>query len=215
MQETNRATAPIFKIYFMKALTDTEKTEKLFPEERQAEVDEAKTPKTRAEKYSVWKLLQHALQHAFGVAMEELSFQKDDFGKWTCDKFFFSLSHSNGVACVAVSDATVGVDLENVCSFEKKFGHKLNALFGKCLCKGESVPQFLTVPAAVTLWTQKESIFKLRGKGKFVPSQISAEKTSVTVFKQIFGEEWCVSFCGEHSFAAEFFVVDGNGNVIG
>lgn len=213
MEETIGAAVPTFKIYLMKTITDTENTEKLFPQERQAEVDEAKSPKTRAEKYSVWKLLQYALQHAFGVAMDDLAFQKDSFGKWTCDKCFFSLSHSNGVACVAVSDAPVGVDLENVCNFEKKFGEKLSALFSKCLCKGETAPD-LTVPAAVTLWTQKESVFKMRGVGKFVPSQIGAEKTSVTVFKCIFGEEWCVSFCGEHSSSAEFIVVDGCGKVI-
>ncbi len=210
--ELDRAELPIFKIYFMQTVCADEK---LFPEKRQAEVDQAQTSKTRAEKYSVWKLLQHALRHAFGVSAEEVAFQKDSFGKWTCDKFFFSLSHSNGLACVAVSDAPIGVDLENVANFEKKFGQKLQSFFDKCLCKGESAPPILTVPAAVTLWTQKESVFKLHGKGKFVPSQIEKEHTSKTVFREIYGEQWCVSFCGDHSFAAEFFVVDGNGNVCG
>lgn len=200
---------PLFRIYFMQTVSAAEE---VFPELRRLEVAEAKNEKTRSEKYSVWKLLEYALQHTFKMSVQEVSFRKDACGKWTCDKCFFSLAHSSGLSCVALSSAPVGVDLENVSVFRKKIGVKLDSFFKKCLCNGENANR-RDVESAVSLWTRKESVFKMRG-GRFVPSEIGEEKTSVTVFRQILGERWCVSFCGKYSFAAEFFCVDADGGIV-
>lgn len=201
------ACSAMFKIYFAPVVAPTGE---LFPAERFLEVQNVKNPKTRAEKYSVWKLLETALCETFDKPFSQFSLTKNAFGKWSSEECFFSLSHSHGVCCVAVSDAPVGVDIENFAAFKAKFRdkQKLAALYKKCgiACDIEhtSAQNAFDVRKAIAVWTAKEASFKLRGEGKFAPAEVAIEPTTVTVFRQfadIVGAtgEWCVSYCGDHT----------------
>ena len=86
----------------------------LVPSERQQEIARCKNDKVRREKYLVWKLLERAVTERFKLDFANLKFTKSANGQWVCPDLFFSLSHTDGAVCVAISDKPVGVDIEKV-----------------------------------------------------------------------------------------------------
>ena len=73
----------------------------------------------------------------------------------------FSLSHSGGLALVALSDRPVGADIEVI----RPRSPGLPAY----VCRGAEYDRFLALggdwPAFYTLWTEKESLLKYTGEG--------------------------------------------------
>lgn len=111
----------------------------------------------KAQSVAVWKLLLYALKRDFYV--EKPSFLVCD-GKWSLEglSFEFSLSHSNNVVCVAVSNnGAVGVDVELCCDKLLKIANSFGVK--------QDEPDVLLKVAEK--WTEKESIFKSNG-GKVV-----------------------------------------------
>ena len=90
----------------------------IYPDERAKEIDKVSNPQLKLQKISSWKLLEKAVCDCFGFSFTELNFALDGNGKWTCDKFYFSLSHTNDKVAVAVSDGPVGVDIESLSAFK-------------------------------------------------------------------------------------------------
>lgn len=176
----------------------------VFPRERQSEIERCQSEKSRREKFSVWVLLQHAIEQTLGMRMDEIVFWRNSSGKWCCDRCEFSLAHSDGVVCVAISDKPVGVDIENVGAFRRKFcGDKLAAFYRRCASDKISVPP--DPNEVLSLWARKEATFKMRGGVSVFACE--PDKSAQTLFKSFFGEEWCISFCGAET-SVEFFVAE-------
>ncbi|MBQ6661600.1 MAG: 4'-phosphopantetheinyl transferase superfamily protein [Lachnospiraceae bacterium] len=77
----------------------------------------------------------------------------------------FCLSHSGSLVVCAVDDVPVGVDVQVVRKISKRVANRILApdelgKFNSFSAKNESTDRYLTV-----LWTEKESIAKLIGKG--------------------------------------------------
>lgn len=142
----------------------------LYPTERMQEIGSCKNERVKKQKYCVWKLLGYALQRSYGLRLEELSFQKEKCGKWTAEGCFFSLSHCDGIAVVALSRQKVGVDVEKIADKMTKLKEKF--LTEKELAQWETQEDKLGYLAEK--WTQKESVFKMQGGSVFSPKTIEA-----------------------------------------
>lgn len=157
--------------------------EPVFPPRRQKQLEETKNDRCRRQRYSVWKLLQYGLRHSLDLDPEQLEFSLDDRGRWSCDRCFFSLSHSDGAVAVAISDAPVGIDVEGM----DRSLHP--ALPGKILTAPEQT-EFAALDERqqkqylLEKWCCKESRFKWQEAAK---AEGAAEKTcagTVTVAGQ-------------------------------
>lgn len=130
------------------------------PDERENYIKSAGSEEVKNQRYSVWKLLERAARDTLGLDMKDASFRVDDRGKWTCDKFFFSLSHTRGAVAVAISDGPVGVDTESIEAFEKRI--KSDGGFCGALAEKLRVESSDGL-GVLKAWTGRESAFKRGG----------------------------------------------------
>ena len=139
----------------------------VYPLARQIEIENCKNEKTRREKYHAWKLL------AFAVGdLERFRFEKNQNGKWQCDGFAFSLSHSKNAVAVAISKTAVGVDIElyknkpQESVVRRIFTEEERTIF-QSLNERERA-EFFT-----RKWTEKESVFKALDLPAFFPADFT------------------------------------------
>lgn len=193
---------PVLDVYISEVLQDYSVV--LTPVERQQEVDCVTNENLKRQKVSTWTLLQTALKHSFGYELGEAEFTRQKNGKWLCDKAWFSLSHTDDYAIVAVSNAAVGVDAENKQSFADRWKdeHARNAFARKITAKGEA----RDVGDLLALWIKKESAYKLSGKGGFNPSGINTDLTSYALREY---DGVAIAVCGANLSAVRFFKVEG------
>lgn len=150
------------------SINDTHDVKMLHPHERYKEVISCKSERSRAEKYSVWKLLEREVMDELKMDFENIKFTKTVNGKWICPDFYFSLSHTDGAVCVALSERPVGVDIERVRKIREELAKKI-------LTKGET-DIFLNLPSEerngylLEAWVMKESIFKMTGGEALLPN---------------------------------------------
>ena len=106
----------------------------------------------------------------------EIRFEKTEKGKWLCDKFWFSLSHTDGAAVVVIAEKPCGTDIEYAPKFFEKAAYKsfissfLRQIGENDGCDAED---------ALKLWTKKESVYKLSGDGVFSPKKIDVKNENV------------------------------------
>ena len=169
----------------------------VYPPERQAEIDRCLNENSRLEKYAAWRLLETALCEGLGISsVESVCFSKDIYGKWSCDRCFFSITHSGGVVAVAVSDKPVGVDVEVI----KRYREGLEA---KILTPAEyTALEGLDRRAAeeyiIRKWSEKESIFKTLDRKGFEPLKIETSEYSVTSeVLDILNKRFVLSVCSK------------------
>ena len=175
----------------------------LYPPERYIEVKECKNDKARLEKYLVWKLLEKVVDNTISLDFANVKFTKTANGKWICPDFYFSLSHTDGLVCVAVSEQPIGVDAELV--------RDINAeLKGKILTERELLMMSELSPCEqnrylLDSWVRKESIFKKTGGDKLLPNRTEASE-HFTVLKTISvsGREYVVSVAVDCDTRIEF-----------
>ena len=129
---------------------------------RAEEIKACTNENVRRQKLYVWKLLELAVGDLPGMDLNSLNLRKDENGKWQSDKIYISLSHSGNVVAAAVSDSSVGLDIEFF--NEKKFG---KSLANRIATESEKERAFSERVCA--LWTRKESEFKRKGEKIFSP----------------------------------------------
>ena len=153
------------------------------------------------QKLSAWLLLQQVLERCLSADLNNVEFCKHPSGKWTCNLCHFSISHSQNVVCVAISNNAVGVDMENLAHFSNKSPVRL--LERISTQSEQSVEP--TLQNVAELWSKKEAIFKAQGCGSFVPNSICTLQTPTHTFNfQLQGQQHVVSLCGS---TPQFFVV--------
>lgn len=166
----NKQTATVF----LAELMTLPKNIILYPEERNAEINEVSSPVLRAQKYTTWKLLEFATEYIYGRKIDSYRFYRSLSGKWYCDEFFFSISHTDDFALIAVSDRKIGIDAENLQRLLSEPNFLSKRLNERILHESEK-KQYQTIDAYTLgkLWTQKEAIYKFYGEGSFTPKSIS------------------------------------------
>ena len=147
---------------------------------RQQAIEQCGDVLHRQQRFCVWRLLDYALREQCGKGVDELSFNVDDNGKWSCNGgMHFSLSHSGNVVAVAVCTNPVGVDVEAV------DGKRFNARLAQRILTENERAVYNNVTRAkqprvlAEFWTQKESIFKRDGGTAFVAKAIDTTEQKV------------------------------------
>lgn len=150
---------PVVDVYVAE-IPQTEVIGKLIPRSRQKEIESVANFDKKREKYFVWKLLEYALKKSFSKEISKVKLKKNSSGKWVCSDCFFSLTHSERAVCVAVSNSSVGVDVEKI--------QKQIVDISKEILSEEEYEEYFAVadldkPAFLAdAWTKKESLFKLK-----------------------------------------------------
>ena len=188
-------------------IKDTDMGDALFPSERQREIDGCTNEKVKREKYLVWKLLALAVKKRFNIDFANLEFTKTENGKWICPDFHFSLSHTDGAVCVAISDSPVGVDIER----KREINSSLSDRF---LTASEREYASTLSPDATDrfffeAWVKKESLFKKNGGKALLPRSLDtlsadAISTGVTVD----GEEYLIGLACQNNTKYEIIYTE-------
>lgn len=170
----------------------------IYPPLRREIIDGTENEKLKKQRTQVWALLKTAVENSLGLEFETIEFSLAENGKWSADKFFFSLSHTEGLVAVAVSSAPTGIDVEDKLRFS---GEGKEKLLKRIAADGEEDKD------VCALWTQKESIFKCGRDGIFKPKEIKAENYPVTTFT---AGRYMLSVCGENVESVNYcFLKDG------
>ncbi len=162
---------PIVDVYYA-PLCKKIKLRSITPIKRRLEIENCSNEKVRLEKYSVWKLLAYAIKKSFGLKSKKLNFQKKENGQWVCDNCFFSLTHSENIVAVAVSNYPIGVDVEKVKSHSEEVAKKV--LTNNELQEFLRLDKKERVDFFIQKWTQKESVYKQNGAKTFEPRKIES-----------------------------------------
>ena len=149
-------------------------TSPVHPKERMQEIRDAKCARVKLEKYLVWKLLGVAVKEFLNLDFDNLQFTKNDNGQWICPDFYFSLAHTDGFVCAAVSTEPIGVDAEIIRPIKEEIRFKM-------LTDAENEQFSLIAPSErnaylLSCWVKKESIFKKRGGAALLPRTIETER---------------------------------------
>lgn len=142
-------------------IPDGDMSSSLYPPERDDEVRACKSERVKQEKYYVWKLLGLAVKEWLNLEIDNFKFTKTDNGKWICPDFCFSLSHTDGAVCVAVSRYPVGVDIERAREIRQ-------TMYSRVLTEREmehidSLADDEKNAFFLDAWVKKESLFKRDG----------------------------------------------------
>lgn len=189
---------------FLSCIPDYVSEDPVSPVERELEITSCKNESVRKKKRFVWQLLEAAVKEVTGLSLCNLDIGKTENGKWVCDRFCFSLSHSKHYAAVVISNRPVGIDIEDLPD-ERLTGR----LYGKIASEAErrtygDDPDQETI---CRLWTAKESVFKMGGGRAFDPRTIDTSAYPVTT-KTFFDHVLVVSVCGEEQGPIEYCTLD-------
>ena len=190
-------------VYYAKIPKDMGEVE-LYPKERADEIKGCKNENVRREKYYAWRLLEYAVKDALRLDFNNLKFTKLPSGQWICDGCCFSISHSCGVAAVAVSGGDVGVDVEVVHDIDSRIADKVltdgELSYYKAL-KYEEALGYL-----IDTWCKKEAVFKSMGDGVFLPREIEVAEHNTRALRLDIGMwEYVIALSAKDELDIELF----------
>lgn len=132
--------------------------------ERQARIDRAKRPETKALLLGAGLIIPTALEKVFGK--NDFEIKVSDMGKpyvSNADGVFFNVSHTGKYVICAVSDTEVGADLEEIAEAETVM--PIADRFFTPLERDAISLSPSPAEAFCRLWTLRESYVKMTGKG--------------------------------------------------
>ncbi len=186
---------PVFDLYLMK-LSDPLAPAEIFPKKRLREIESCADPARKERKAAVWSLLLFAQQQSFGFPKEELRFRKSLSGKWSCNRFFFSLASCGGYAAALVSNAAAGLDLETSEHFKnsEKAAPFLKSYVGE--------------DSALKEYARRQAIYKRSGKGRFSPLRIDPRAQEAVLLELPECSGLILSACGAHVRSLRVFLIE-------
>lgn len=178
---------------------------KKLPKYAKKELKSVKNDSLKNQKRCAYGLLDYAMQSSFKKPLDIKSMSKDERGKPFMADYFFSISHTNDLVCVAVSKENVGVDIE-----ELKPHQTLEKAKERILHENEQT-EVLDDEKALTLWTKKEAIYKLDDSIKvFIPKEIDTTKYQTKAEKLVFEDKtFIVSASARTVINVNFLTIDG------
>ena len=203
----------ILDVYISK-IPDNVEISELYPIDRQKEIESVTNQNLKVAKFWVWKVLEYAFFRSFSLKIDEVAPRKSKSGKWVSKKCYFSLSHTKGLVAVAISNAPVGVDIENAEEFARKF-HEDQDLIQKIADKLRTKKErrgaeCIDLSDLMTLWVKKESVFKKsNNKGVFRPQKLLLDKEKIsTKIDKCEEIGYCLSVCGKNIESARYLFCD-------
>ena len=174
---------PILDVY-LSAIPDTPPDEPLLCAERMRYIERTGSEEMKRQRYWAWRTLEYAASRSMGLDASKAEFRRSSTGRWLCEGMEFSISHTLGAVAAAVSRLPVGVDMENIAEFARRYGSDAS-LAPAMLRKVASAKEAQGVAAGrecetlLRLWTGKESLFKASHSGGFAPRRISCGEETV------------------------------------
>lgn len=169
-------------------------TTPIISKERIKYLDGFNNSEAKKQSLAVWILLERVIATQFAVDLSKIKFYREKSGKWGCDLCQFSLSHTDGVLAVAISDKTVGIDIEVI----RKI--KSNAFKDRFLTEEEKLELETAQDKdgyLIKAWTKKESVFKAKN-GDFKLTDKEYDKTPTSsVSLEIDGKRYELAVAGE------------------
>ncbi len=143
-----------------------------------------------------------------GESNTDLTVARTEHGKpyFTSLPLCFSLTHAGGVSAAAICDKSVGIDLEFVC--ERKNADRISARFFtaheqeefKCADEGSA--------AFFSIWTKKEALAKLDGRGLSALSSLDTKNGYFRVFRITYnGADAILTLCFKEPNNEEIFIL--------
>ncbi len=198
---------PLLDVYIMK-LPEGMEPGTVYPPARDRFIRETSGYASRVERYAVWRLLEHAVKRSFSLPLEELSFRENG-GKWSCDKLFFSLSHTRRAVAAAVSSSPCGVDIESMERFTRRYSEpRLLQKFQNRLCSDDEKLTLASPRDLIELWTKKECIYKCYGTEDYFTRKISTSTYKSMTKSVHIPEEYVISLCGDALSDAQIYIVE-------
>ena len=190
-------------VYVARVTDGITEIDKIFPPERRALIENTGNESLRRERYSAWKLLEYALSDSRGIDISSIDFKLSEGGKWLADGIYFSLSHTSALVAAAVSDYSVGVDIEEVRRTasarlpERTLTERELREYGTLLeCERD---EYL-----IAKWSGKEALFKKEDLSSFVPKSYSpTDKNTVSRKIELDGRTYILTAAADNE--AEFF----------
>ncbi len=146
-----------FTNVYISKISDDLPIYEVYPAERKQYIKLTSNTKLKKQRYKVWKLLEEAINLSFCKKMDEVKFSEKE-GKWTCDEFYFSLSHTDGAVAVVISNNCCGIDIENLS--KRTESTKDFMPLAKRICTRNEISKIHSLNDLLALWTRKESIYK-------------------------------------------------------
>lgn len=196
---------PILNVYLLRVAENTD-PERIASSARRKALRGRKNPGLAAEGTAAWIALEYGLTHALGLDPAGLRFHCDRFGKWSCREAGFSLTHNGVYAAAAVSNAPVGVDLEDPAAFAAKHGPETVAAMADRALLPEERSAVRGAETFLRMWTRKESTFKCSGSGHFQPLAVPVSASSQCY--ALPSEGLLLAVCGANSAALRVFLLE-------
>jgi len=167
---------PVLDIYISR-IPENVKMSSHFPEARREEISKISNERVAREKIYATELLGYAMERSLGLKLRKAELSRLPSGKWISASCEFSISHSGGYCAVAISRNPVGIDIEPIePPRSERFAERV--LTETELSEYNALAGDAALDYLILKWSEKESIFKARGEGAFVPSEIETGKGS-------------------------------------
>lgn len=101
-------------IYYSKINYEYDINIELFPHLLLEHLKQKKDEKTFKTSVFTWYLFNIVLQKHYKKSLNEINLSFSQNGKPLSNALYFSISHSNDIACVAISNTNVGIDVEKI-----------------------------------------------------------------------------------------------------
>lgn len=166
------------------------------PEERKSKILNCRQKHKRLQSLGAGLLLSKVLKQ-YKVPMETL--RTDSSGKPVVEGICFNLSHSGDIVICAVSEKSVGCDIERVKDAPKQMAKRMFSVEErKCLqqVSGESYNREF-----FRIWTRKESFLKMTGTG--IRGSIAELEFRDCYIKEYTMPEYQIAVCAKEDAFAE------------
>lgn len=137
----------------------------------QKEIEGIKNIKVKNQKIAAYGLLHKAVKETLDFDDDFSLIKKEKSGKPVCKKYFFSISHSQELVAVAVSNTNIGVDIEIV-----KERKNIKNLKQVVFHENEKILNVENIDDFIKFWVKKEALFKFEGGKVFFPKNIDTTK---------------------------------------
>jgi len=186
---------------YISEIRDTARLAADYPAERVEEIRGIGNPQTVAAKITSWNTLRHAISGSLHREMEEFVFRREDKGGWSAEGLYFSLTHTDRFAAAAISDAPVGVDLENLSDYlhKQENTRRSYSSIAQKICTPLELERCDSPSSFLLLWTRKEAIFKCSDQPFFSPLKTDTFSRPVFSFRSESVPSYLLSVCGSSS----------------
>ena len=203
----SRPVCDVYVAEFSPEQTGEERIGAILCAARRREIEATSNAALRAARIRDWEVLSLAAGRSLKICAADAQFRKKIGGKWVCDKFEFSLTHTKNAVAAAVSNHPVGVDMEFIGEIAGRFSaERLSDMRKRFFSAAEQAVYADSPEGFARCFTKKEAAFKRSGKGSFRPGRIDVTGEGCETFRLEGGA--ILSVCTDHPHCVRVYTVE-------